>query len=206
MNPQSLLDFHARFHQAWHNSHQCDAIAPREEASPAASGEHQLGSHWQLHVRSDVASFDNLSKALELEVNSELAQFYGRFYGGNMAFAADFGSGELLQAWNEDDFGFLQENLIGHAMMKKKLKQPPTWFLAPMEDSDAILVLDNSDATVWLEVPGKEPHQKVADSLDALLSAIEPKVLMPEPMPASVPQPGLWQRLKTMGRHLLGKS
>ena len=55
--------------------------------------------------------------------------------------------------------------MIGHLMMKKKLKQQPTWFIGVLGDGDEMLTVDNETGSVWIEIPGDKPKQKLADSL-----------------------------------------
>ena len=206
MNHSSPLgQFFDRHASAWTQTHGHLPVTDRSESGPASAGEHDLGQLWQPAAR-DAADFANLAQALELELHPALAEFYGHFYAGNPGFDAPFGAGELLQPWDEEDFEFLQENLIGHAMMKKKLKQPPTWFIGVMADSNLMLVLDNGDGSIWLELPGKEPETRVADSLEALFDSLSPRVVLPEPMPVEPQRPGFWARVKIMLGHLTGRS
>ncbi|TKB49724.1 SecY-interacting protein [Ferrimonas sediminicola] len=197
-----FFDRHAR---AWRQTHGHLPVTDRPESGPAGAGDHPRGQLWQPAARAPF-DFANLARALELTLHPSLAAFYGHYYAGNPGFDAPFGAGELLQPWNEEDFEFLQENLIGHAMMKQKLKQPPTWFIGVMADSDLMLVLDNGDGSIWLELPGMEPETRVADSLEALLQSLSPRVVLPEPMAEASPRPGFWQRVKTMLGHLTGRS
>ncbi|SDI57409.1 SecY interacting protein Syd [Ferrimonas sediminum] len=206
MNHSAALEqFFDRFRHAWQSTHGQLPVTDRDEAGPAAVSEHELGQHWQAVPQQPLGAFSNLEPALELPVHPDLQAFYGHFYGGNLQFDADFGCGELLQPWNQDDFAFLQENLVGHALMKKRLKQPATWFVGVMEQSDAMVVMDNADGSLWLEVPGQEPHQKLADNLSELLGQIAPRVMMPEPAPLPPPRPGFWARLKAMLGDLTGR-
>ena len=47
---------------------------------------------------------------------------------------------ELLQAWNEDDFDLLQQNITGHVLMKRKLKQASQRVFIGLTDQDDLLV------------------------------------------------------------------
>lgn len=48
----------------------------------------------------------------------------------------------------------LQENLIGHLIMKRRLKQTPTLFIAATESEQEIISLCNLSGEVILEQPG----------------------------------------------------
>ncbi len=70
-----------------------------------------------------------------------------------------------------------------------------------------MLVLDNDDGSVWLEIPGQPPHRRLADSLEALLAQIAPRVALPPMVPETAPVaavPGLVPRLKQVWQHLRG--
>lgn len=60
--------------------------------------------------------------------------FYTTQFAGDMH--AQFGDIKLtlLQTRSEDDFRRVQENLIGHLVTQKRLKLPPTLFIATLEE------------------------------------------------------------------------
>ncbi len=49
------------------------------------------------------------------------------------------------------DFERLQQNLIGHILMKQKLKQAITLFFAVTDEDDIILSVNNNTGEVWAE-------------------------------------------------------
>ncbi|MBY6186978.1 SecY-interacting protein [Marinobacter hydrocarbonoclasticus] len=204
MSLEALAAFHQRYQACWQQSLGQAPASDKPEQGPAEQGRDEAGrALWQAHRRSKPGQFDNVETALELTLHPALSEFYGHFFAGNLSFDADFGRGELLQPWNQADFEYLQENLIGHLLMKKKLKQPPTLFIGLVEES--MLVLDNADGSVWIEVPGQQPSEKVADSIDALLLKLTPCTELPEPVSEPVAEASIsfGQRLKAMLQHLM---
>ncbi|MBY5990636.1 SecY-interacting protein [Ferrimonas balearica] len=207
MSQDALAHFFQRYHASWQQSLGQDPVSEQTEQGPALTGRDDQGrALWQAHHRTKPGQFDNVAEALELTLHPALTEFYGHYFAGHLAFDAPFGRGELLQPWNQADFEYLQENLIGHLLMKRKLKQPPTLFIGVV--GEGMLVLDNADGSVWLEVPGQEPHQRVADSVAALLSELTPCAELPKaaPEPDQAPSTGFWARVKTMVSHLMPKS
>ena len=97
----------------------------------------------------------------------------GRTYG----LFADFGEGSLLQCWDED-FVALQENVIAHVLMKRKLKQPLTFFIGLLDD-DQMLVLQEGRADVYLETPGQAELTWLAADIAQLLQHMTPLVRPP---------------------------
>jgi SecY interacting protein Syd len=91
-------------------------------------------------------------------------------FSGEITTKSSDGELSLLFAWNEEDFARLQENIIGHIMMKQRLKQAETIFFAVTDEEDIIISVDNATGEVWAERVGCKPHKKVADSLQVLLS------------------------------------
>ncbi|TVP15106.1 SecY-interacting protein [Shewanella sp. KCT] len=161
---------------------------------------------WQAVRRDSQGLFDNIEHALSITLHSSIQAFYGRYFSAPLMFDSDFGEGELLQPWNQQDFEYLQQNLIGHLMMKQKLKQPATWFIGVLGEGDEMLVVNNENGSVWIEIPGEQPHRQLADSLEDFIASLRPRVCPPQkPVEVAMPEtdhPGIWQRLKTMWRHL----
>ena len=122
-------------------------------------------THWQPVQISETLDFSNVEQALNIQLNSEFKTFYSLYYADNIKAKHQQGQLEFLQAWSKSDFERLQQNLIGHLMMKEKLKQGATLFVAVTEEDDLNIVIDNSTGEVCLEYVGKEPHQVLAQSL-----------------------------------------
>jgi SecY interacting protein Syd len=159
--------------------------------------------------RKSSSDFNNVEQALEITLHPDINQFYGEYFSAPLMFASPWGEGELLQAWNQQDFEYLQQNMIGHLMMKQKLKQQPTWFIGVLGDGDEMLTVDNETGSVWIEIPGDKPKQKLADSLAEFINEISPRIAPPvKPAVDDDVQwqhPGIWQRIKLMWQYLLRK-
>lgn len=202
MSVEALAAFHHRYLTCWQQSLGQDPVSDKPDHGPAETGRDSEGrALWQARPRDQAGQFDNVAKALEIELHPALTELYGHFYAGNLHFEAPFGQGELLQVWCDEDFAYLQENLIGHLLMKQKLKQPPTLFIGLVDE--LMLVLDNADGSVWLEVPGQAPHQKVAESLSDLLPELKPVTQLPEMPAPEVATPSFGQRVRIMLSHLM---
>lgn len=120
---------------------------------------------WQAIKRDDYADLTNINNALAMELHQDIVAFYCGFYAPTLE--AEFNNNKLslIQVWNEEDFTILQENIIGHLLMKQKLKQTPTVFIAATDDDQYIISLDNQSGAVMLEMVGKEPKRQLADNL-----------------------------------------
>ncbi|TVQ68133.1 MAG: SecY-interacting protein [Oceanospirillales bacterium] len=119
--------------------------------------------------------FERLSQALETEIHPDIADFYSVYWSDPLPAKAPQGELSLLQAWNPEDIERLRANLIGHALEKRRRKLPLTLFFAvTLPDGNLIISLDNADGSIWLESPGKPPHQRLANSLADFINQLEP--------------------------------
>lgn len=119
--------------------------------------------------------FNRLGNALETEIHPALVQYYSHFWSDHLNAQAPQGELILLQVWNEEDVERLRCNLIGHAMLKAKQKQPLTFFFACTEPDDGMLSLRNDDGSIWLEYPGKKPVKPIADNLYDFIKKLTPR-------------------------------
>ena len=89
---------------------------------------------------------------------------------------ADFGGRQLmlLQAWSADDFLRVQENLIGHLVMQRRLKLSPTLFIATLESELDVISVCNLSGEVLLETVGTRRRSVLSASLASFLSHLEP--------------------------------
>ena len=137
---------------------------------------HQAGEQawWRPWRLPEVADFANMEQALGLALHPDIKTYYGRYYADNINARAPQGKLQLLFAWNDDDFARLQQNLIGHILMKQRLKQDISLFFALADEDDLIISLDNATGAVQLEWPGKPAHRRLAPSLADFLAGLTP--------------------------------
>ncbi|WP_235357619.1 SecY-interacting protein [Arsukibacterium ikkense] len=181
MSVLSLAESYQNFIEqtlSWHQQHNLTLQAWSADPATAAPcqlavlDEHQVS--WQPVKQQPPADFSNVEQALELELHSDIKQFYSLFYGAGLGASHSRGMLQLLMVWDQADLARLQENLIGHILMKRRLKQPETVFFALTDDDSIVLSVLNHSGEVYLEAVGKDVSEKLADSLAAFFSQISP--------------------------------
>lgn len=171
-----ILELHDKFANSVQQTHghwpliEHDAQWP----SPCEAGEPRGDGliAWQAVSRNPGGDLTALANALETQFSPELNAFYGTAYGGNIVATLDGEEIELLQAWNEEDFERLQQNITGHMLMKRRLKQADTVFIGLTAHEDVLITVQLSTGEVCLERVGKTPHIVLAPSLSAFLAQL----------------------------------
>ena len=146
------------------------------EQREAQNGE-PLDGHvfWQPVANSgEQLSFENVESALNITLHQDIKDYFTSIYSESLEAQCDDGKLSLLFAWNEDDFQRLQENIIGHILMKQRLKQPITVFFAVTDEEDMIISFDNDSGEVWVEQVGRKPHKKLTNSIVEFINILEP--------------------------------
>ncbi len=146
--------------------------SPCELGAPNSEGDIE----WQAAPRKDKVDLSNLDEALDIKVNKSISEFYCTLYSAGLDAEFEGECLQLLQAWNDDDYQQLQQNLVGHVMMKKKLKQRITCFIAVTDDDRFIISVLNETGEVVLEPVGKEPSRVLASSVSEFLQSLKPLV------------------------------
>jgi len=121
-------------------------------------------------------SFDNVESALELTLHHDIKTYFTTLYSESIDASCNEGELSLLFAWSKEDFQRLQENLIGHVLMKQRMKQKETVFFAVTDEEDMIISVDNETGAVCVEQVGCDPHKKIADSLIEFIAMIKPVI------------------------------
>ncbi|MCW2487359.1 SecY-interacting protein [Candidatus Symbiopectobacterium sp. NZEC127] len=175
---QALQGFTQRYMAAWRQAY--DHLPASEAlfgvASPCAVENDGERVFWTPQPVAEGAALDGVSRALNIALHPDAEAFFTTQYAGDMeAHFADIDC-LLLQSWSEDDFVRMQENLIGHLLTQKRLKLPPTLFLAMTESEMALISLSNVSGEVWLETFGTREHRVLAPSLFVFLQQLQPRV------------------------------
>ena len=187
---QSLLNFSEDFSQQ--HIEQLGHLPTREHdeqwLSPCEVGPHDDSHHyWQPIAMKDepatgqsaeTLSFNNVESALDLTLHQDIKTYFTTIFSGDIEAVCEEGELSLLFAWNREDFDRLQENIIGHILMKQRLKQAETVFFAVTDEEDMIISVDNSNGEVWVERVGCKPHKKLSDSLASFIAQLTPKSLV----------------------------
>ena len=154
---------------------------PTQEHDPGWSSPCELGDpdaagrvHWRPRRRGPRADFGGLEAALEVELHPDIKDFYGSFWGAPIELFAEEGGLTLIQIWNDEDFDRLGENVIGHALAKRRIRAPLTVFVAIADEGEFMLSVDNATGTVVLEEPGSLPTREISPNLAAFLNRLSP--------------------------------
>ena len=176
---QALDDFMMRF-SSFAQAHskvtsiEFDADWPSKCYQLTDSDQPVSPTSWKPILRTEMSDFAELSSALELELHPDVAAFYSRYWSDNIFAEHPSGRLQILQAWNGDDFDRLQQNIVGHILMKRRLRQPETIFIALTDEDDFILTVDNQTGAVMLEQVGLKPKEQISPNLARFLTEIVP--------------------------------
>lgn len=145
----ALIDFSTRWCKQFEYS-------PRSEdlhaiASPCILKTKQLTVYWQPFLLEPPRDLKIIEQVLEITLHPSAHAFYGTQYSGNMATKFNDLNLVLIQAWNDDDFSNLEQNLIAHLTQQKKLKRIPTIFIASTDEGSEIIALNNLTGEVVKE-------------------------------------------------------
>lgn len=183
---QVLQQFSEQYIADYHKTHTClptvehdeDWPSPCEQGTTEQTSSLQEEVYWQPVAieKSEELSFDNVESALELTLHEDIKTYFTLLYSESLDARCDEGELSLLFAWNKSDFQRLQENLIGHILMKQRLKQKETIFFAVTDEEDMIISLDNANGSVWVERVGCKPHKQLSDSLAEFISLLTPVI------------------------------
>ncbi len=126
-------------------------------------------------IDTPINMFERLGEALDTPIHTDLATYYSCYWSDPIYAEHPDGELTLLFAWNPEEFERLRANLIGHALNKRRARQPLTLFFACTEpDGEEFISLMNEDGSIWLEAPGKKPLRHLADNLAEFLAQLKP--------------------------------
>lgn len=177
-----LQQFSAQYIEQYQLKHKHLPVVEHDEAWPSPCELPQKADSGDVFWRpmtikkEQMLNFDNVESALEIVLHDDIKSYFTTQFSETLDASCEEGDLSLLFAWNEDDFQRLQENLIGHILMKQRLKQAETVFFAVTDEEDMIISIDNDSGSVWVERVGCEPHKKLASSLIQFISMLMPKV------------------------------
>lgn len=138
----------------------------------ARSDEHAV--YWLPQEFTPPETLAGVERALDISLHPAAHAFFTGQYAGDMAARFDDISCVLLQVWSAQDFIRMQENLIGHLLTQKRLRLPPTLFLATTASEMTLISLSNTSGQVVLEEFGTARRRELAPSLADFLRRLQP--------------------------------
>jgi SecY interacting protein Syd len=181
----ALVNFVQRFKEA--AAGRDDTFPPQkydsEWTSPCRIGAADSAGfiRWEPVRQNERIDFRGLENALELEIHGDIKALYSTYWSAGLEATSEEGHVSLIQLWNPQDFDRLIENLIGHALAKRRQKQSFTVFVATTEaDSELFLSVDNATGKVLLEEPGHPPKREVDENLASFIDRLAPCLEQPK--------------------------
>jgi len=129
---------------------------------------------WKAIEREEGINLQNISEALEVTLHPSIEQLFCSYYADGIPCLFEGHPVDLIQAWNEDDFNLLQENMIAHFMMQKRLNKPASMFIASCSDEMQVISILNETGEVQLETLGKKQEAILAPDLATFLNKLQP--------------------------------
>ena len=174
----AFIEQYLKIHPRLEGVHDPRWRSPCEIAEPYRDTEGIDRVAWQPCKRTHFMApndFSGLERALELEIHPDLKSYYGRYWSGGLEAEAPQGHVSLLFLWNDQDITRLTENLVGHALAKRRSRSNFSVFFACTEDdSELFLSVENDGGQIILEKPGYKPLETVAANLTEFLDSLVP--------------------------------
>lgn len=145
----SLLEFTALYLQKSQGKIEDEALL--ELPSPCIIKIEPPSIFWRSVFMQPAKHLANVEQIIGITLHTSAHIFYGTQYAADMKAIFSDISLSLIQIWNDDDFYRLEQNLIAHLSMQKKLKLYPTIFIASTHDDSEIISLDNVSGEVVKE-------------------------------------------------------
>lgn len=185
----ALWDFSMLYVQSWQQAHHTLPIAQGYDNLPSpcqvvqsaflteqAALKREDEVRWQPVKREQFADFSNVEQGIDLTLHPDIKSFYA------CQFAADIPvlfQGEplvLIQVWNDEDLRRLQENILGHLVMQKRLKNDPSVFIASTNHENELVSICNSTGKVIKEKIGTKERIVLANQMVDFIHALVPDV------------------------------
>ncbi|MGG4608903.1 SecY-interacting protein [Providencia sp. Me31A] len=122
------------------------------------------------------ANLEKVATALDISLQTDIHVFYTTQLAGDMKAKFRDITLSLVQVWSDEDFIRLQENLIGHLVTQKRLKLPPTLFIATLDSEIEMVSMCNLTGEIILEKFGSQERRVLSSSLMAFLEELVPIV------------------------------
>ncbi|BCQ36290.1 MULTISPECIES: SecY-interacting protein [Erwinia] len=173
---QALRDFSQRYCDLWQQQH---GHAPASAdlygiPSPCVTATHNDEVWWQPQPFTLAKNLDAVERALDISLQPSITGFYTAQFAGDMMGTYAGHQVSLVQVWSEDDFVRVQENLIGHLVMKRRLKHSPTLFIATTESELEVVSVCNLNGEVIIEQLGTQKRQVISPSIENFLISLQP--------------------------------
>lgn len=171
----SLIQFTQRYIDVWQTmfNHNPKSSELYGVASPCITNTTDLAVFW-LPIRPSSHTLNIVEEVINLTIHPDAHLFYSTQYAGDMLATFEHLSLSLVQVWSDDDFSRLEQNIIAHLMMQKKLKRRPSIFIATTDDETEIIAIDNQTGKIVLEKLITNETDILADNLDTFLRNLKP--------------------------------
>jgi len=171
----SLILFTQRYIDIWQNTfnHNPKSSELYGVPSPCITDTIDLAIFW-LPIQPNPYTLKIVEDVVNIRIHDNAHLFYGTQYAGDMQAKFSHLSLSLIQVWSDDDFLRLEQNIIAHLMMQKRLKRQPSIFIATTDDETEIVTIDNQTGKIMLEKLITNETEVLTNDLDTFLSGLNP--------------------------------
>lgn len=172
---KALEEFSQRYVDVWQTTYHHDpkSMALYDLPSPCITQTQDSAVFWRP-VPVVGHSLTIVEQVINIRLHPDAHYFYQTQYAGDMQASFNDLSLTLIQIWNDDDFSRLEQNLIAHLTMQKKLKRRPSVFIASTNNDTEIISIDNQTGNIVLEKLIDNNNVILANNLSEFLGQLKP--------------------------------